>query len=832
MADNKDIKKHFHFRSSAKTEPYTSPSRGGDNQPLIPERNRHVHGTSLMQHLDQVRYDFQNEILSKDLENLTAPIGIQVEFESFPDLTLTLEGLADSRQGIELLNVVKRENKTLATIFVPEGKLDVIERKIIDYIEEKHDRRGRPRDNRKLIDTVQSFRTAVLDSLWTDSLELLPEEDEETFWWEIWMPVRGNREQVIHDFRNLAKLEKIRVSEQPLEFPESTVLIAYGSKKQFKANALLLNCVSELKRAKETADFFVSLVPEEEIDWINDLHRRLKQPPASDLSPFITIMDSGVNHSHPLLSPFITLNDQFSIKGEWVTADEDGHGTGMACLALWGDLSEPLAHNNAVPVGHYIESVKLLRHSGDNTDEHLGVITANAVSYPEIDHPGRTRVHCMAVTAKDSRDRGKPSAWSAEIDSLSSDYLGENETRRLFIISAGNTSGNLGEISKYPEFTIVQDVHDPGQAWNAITVGAYTEKNVIKEHDAGGLQPLAPFGGISPHSTTSIVWDSKTPVKPEVVFEGGNLAVDEISCVRMPSLDLLSAYYDQTTRLLTTFNATSASTALASKFAAEIYSEYPEFWPETVRGLIIHSANWTDEMINQFGDGTTPRRRVLNILKAVGYGVPNLQQALWSANNSLSMIVEDSLQPFDKVTGKSVTTRDMHLHDLPWPNDALAELGETEVEMSVTLSYFIEPNPSSKIVSGRYSYQSFGLRFDVKRAVESVDDFRKRINRQARDEEEGTSSTSADPDWLIGPSQRHRGSVHKDVWKGRAVDLAARGALAIYPAMGWWKTRTKLERFNKEARYSLIISIKVANENVDIYSEILNKIEVQQLITV
>lgn len=832
MAEKKGIKKHFHLRASAQSEPYTPPPITVKSQP-IPPQERKSHGASLMQNLSQVRDDFAAEVLSKDHTELSAPVGIQVEFESFPELAMNIDSLADARQKIELLNVIQRDDKTLATIFVPEGKLDVIEKKIISYIEEKKTKQGRPQDNSKLIDTVKAFRTAVLESLWTDSLELLPENDDQAFWWEVWMPVRGNREQVIHDFRLLAEHSEIKVSHQVLEFPESSVLVAFGSKKQFQSNSLLLNCVSELRKAKETADFFTSLMPEEENEWISDLKQRLEQPNPSDSAPFITIMDTGVNNAHPLLSPFITENDQFKIKSDWVTADEDGHGTGMAGLALWGDLSNPLASGSTVSVGHYIESVKLLRHSADNVDEHLGVLTANAVSYPEIVYPHRTRVHCMAVTAKDSRDRGKPSAWSAEIDSLAVDYLGENETRRLFFISAGNTDGDLMEKVNYPTLSVLQGIHDPGQAWNAITVGAYTEKYIITESDVGALQPLAPKGALSPHSTTSFLWDkTKSPFKPEVVFEGGNLAFDNFGSVQKASLDLLTTYHDQTSRLLTTFCATSSSTALASKFAAEIYCAYPSFWPETVRGLIIHSADWTQEMVKQFNQGTTERLRTLERIKAVGFGVPNLERALWSASNSLSMIIEDAIQPFDKLKGKDVKTRDMHLHDLPWPKEALAELGEVDVEMSVTLSYFIEPNPSSRIVSGKYSYQSYGLRFDVKRAVESVDEFRKRINRQARDEEEGTSTKTSDPNWIIGPKQRHRGSVHKDVWKGKAVDLASRGTLAVYPAMGWWKTRTRLERFNKEARYSLIVSIKVADENVDIYSEVSSKIKVEQLVTV
>ena len=58
--------------------------------------------------------------------------------------------------------------------------------------------------------------------------------------------------------------------------------------------------------------------------------------------------------------------------------------------------------------------------------------------------------------------------------------------------------------------------------------------------------------------------------------------------------------------------------------------------------------------------------------------------------------------------------------------------------MRVTLSYFIEPQ--SRRVGGvrsRYRYESHSLRFDVKRPLETTNQFRKRINRLARDEKRG-----------------------------------------------------------------------------------------------
>lgn len=167
----------------------------------------------------------------------------------------------------------------------------------------------------------------------------------------------------------------------------------------------------------------------------------------------------------------------------------------------------------------------------------------------------------------------------------------------------------------------------------------------------------------------------------------------------------------------------------------------------------------------------------------------------------------------------------MHLHELPWPRELLASLGEVEVKMTVTLSYYVEPNPSSRNVSTKYRYPSHQLRFDVKRPTESLDEFRARTTREAQRVEEGSTPTGTvgDPNWTLGEF-RHKGSIHKDIWQGTAADLAERGYLVVYPAMGWWRTRTKLDSTDKKARYSLIVSIESPSVDVDLYTEIQNSI--------
>ncbi len=497
----------------------------------------------------------------------------------------------------------------------------------------------------------------------------------------------------------------------------------------------------------------------------------------------------------------------------------------MAGLAVWGDLTEPLSISEQVRINHRIESVKLLRYPNDNEGKHLGIITADGISLPEIENHDRTRIFVMALSSTDGRDRGRPSAWSSTVDSLAVDYLGDNLSPRLIIICAGNTGQNLSSLTDYPTYNELQDIHDPGQSWNALTVGAYTEKTNITEDDASEYSPLAPYGGLSPYSTTSVSWEKSMPIKPEIVFEGGNVGIDGIGCAGIPSLKLLTVHHNITERHFTTFEATSAATVLASKFSAEIYAQYPALWPETVRALIVHSAQWTEAMKNQFTHGTTDRQKAQHLVRCVGFGVPSLQKALWSLNNSLSLIVEDELQPYEKKKGKPTSTRDMHLHDLPWPKESLQILGEVQVKMTVTLSYFIEPNPSSRNVSGKYSYPSHQLRFDVKRPTESTKEFQGRVSRIAQDTEDGTRKAPSDPNWLLGDF-RHKGSIHKDEWSGTATDLAERGQIAVYPAMGWWRTRTKLQQWDKKARYSLVVSIAVPEVDIDLYTEITNQIEI------
>lgn len=160
-------------------------------------------------------------------------------------------------------------------------------------------------------------------------------------------------------------------------------------------------------------------------------------------------------------------------------------------------------------------------------------------------------------------------------------------------------------------------------------------------------------------------------------------------------------------------NATSCATAKASWFCSQIYARYPNLSPETIRGLVVHSANWNNTMRNQFWDSNkTAKDNYKILLRTFGYGVPDLNTALYSARNSLTLIAEEVITPYYRVGSGKPKTKDMHIIELPWPQEVLLSLPpETILNLRVTLSYFIEPAPGQLAWKERYCYQSHALRF-------------------------------------------------------------------------------------------------------------------------
>lgn len=811
---------HIHLHDVGHSEPYTSRQR--PQTPPPPPRNRQAHAQTLLTALNQALVGASAQMAARPD---AADAGFCLQFQLPPGNEQFVEKLEDRKSHIELLSVkrgLEQNAPTIATVFVPQGATNYFLRKVTAYRDEVT-KAGRPR-HQNLVNRIDAVSLAVIRPFFTDEEDRLP-ADNQPIWWEVWLRV-GLRPQ----FQAAATALEIPVKlEEIIEFPEREVILAFSNLTTLGTLLTRTDAIAEIRLTKDTPALFLQMTNVEQAQWVEDLLARLV-PPAED-AVSVCLLDSGITHTHPLLIPGLQNADVHTYNPAWGTGDSAfwrGHGTAMGGVALFGDLQQALSNHAQMPLHHRLESVKILHPAGNQHDPKLyGAITAESVSRAEVTAPHRPRVICMAVTSDFDVRRGRPSSWSAAVDRL---CFGDETARRLLLISAGNIEQAKIPTANYLARVDLEPIVNPAQAWNALTIGAFTEKTTINDPTFEGWSALAPHGELAPMSRTSLNWEKQWPIKPELVCEGGNLATDGATVDSPDDLGILTTHYQPLLQQFNIIGDTSAATAIAANLAGRVLAGRPTLWPETLRGLLVHSAEWTPAMLAHWNQNAS-RQQKLNFLRRYGYGVPNFGRALFSSMNDATLIVEDTLQPFWKDAKGAVKTRHMHLHSLPWPRAELEALGETEVELRLTLSYFVEPNPGDRGWIRKHRYASHGLRFAVKRSLETLPNFRARINGAIEMEEQGLQADVGGDDWMLG-SIRNLGSIHSDYWRGNGAELARRDAIAVYPVGGWWKEKPNLARYDKQVRYALIVSIRATAGEIDIYTPIQAAVPIQVQIDV
>lgn len=759
--------------------------------------------------------------------------GVYLEIKGQAGFDLITKSLEHTSQHVRICNIKQEEdseNKKIVstTVFVPDNKRDFFIKKINKYRETESEE--------KVIGTIESINLALVEALWMSEKTKMPTTTPQ--WCEVWLMYEAKEtvSDVIDEFFEICNERNIEYKEQRIIFPERVVLGVRANKQQLSELQWLSSRIAEFRIMVTPTGFYESLSESDQRDFVQDLLGRLDVSSRSNTS--VCILDTGVNNGHDLLAPLLSDENMHTVDLEKGVNDIADHGTRMAGIASYFTLEDKLENSDPIVVNHFLESVKLFDRSDDNERELYGYVTENAVNLAEIQNPSTNRVICMAITGETNaiENDGRPSSWSGAIDSIIS---GANEIgsasieKKIMFVSTGNTS--VPEITQSEDFktaVINHTVEDPAQAWNAITVGAYTNKHQIPEEYNGTYQPVVEPGCFSPFTSSSLAFADKWPVKPEIVLEGGNLSYDESSnfYTEFPDLQLLTTGKDfQTGKSFDTISMTSSATAQAAWLGASIVHHYPDLWPETVRALIVHSADWTDAMMKATFENKVPKRSDFRkLMRICGYGVPSLSKAIWSASNRVNIIIEDEIQPFHKKGNSNPTSKEMHIHNIPWPDDVLLGLEDENVRMRVTLSYFIEPGPGEIGWKDKYRYPSCGLSFDVNNATEDHENFLKRINKAMRDDEDDNGEVKNDSNrWIIGSTNRNVGSIHSDIWEGTASELSQSNKIAVFPKTGWWKLRTNLKKYNSKIRYSLVVSIEAPEVETDLYSIIKNKIEAE-----
>jgi hypothetical protein len=826
-------------------------SRGGNGNPKVRPVEYRAHGLALKGQLDDAfsETDAARErirLSADELRALGSIITLEGEDATYP---LKIESLEKFTRG----SVKKPKAPQWLLLSVQPATGDMPERAVVwvadayrpqflkifeDYLTKKITRaaedkwetpEGNPA-NRALVANISRIRQTILDDLWQSEGE--PSKSG-THWWELWL---DTAQQNIEALRGFARALNLRLLERSLVLNDRVVVWINATWQQLEVLPFTSIPLAEIRRP-EFIDTIEDLLPDEQGEYVDDLADRVSPAPAE--APAVVHLDTGVARSHRLLAASLDPADLHTVIGT-SGFDTQGHGTAMAGLALYGPLDDLLTSSGEVRLHHRLESVRILPNPGEPATDprDYGTVTVDAVARTEATAQ-RRRVFCMPISTDPDRP-GIPTLWSSTVDALAvgTDIVRDGdqlqllttpdpESSRLIIVAAGNVDTYTNDHRTESDTSAVED---PAQAWNALTVSAHTDLvNTPSDPGLSGWTALAGEGELSPHSRTSLLFGKRMwPIKPDICFEGGNVLSDGATGFhdRHPLLSLRSTGIGND-QALTSANATSAATAQASRIAALTIAHYPEYWPETVRGLMVHAAEWTPAMRAEFDATGTKKEPKLDLLRRYGWGVPTEDAVLRSSRQSVTLVTQDTFVPFE---GTDYKMRRFRLHALPWPTEVLESIGAGDVTLKVTLSYFVEPSASRRGWRQRYSYASHLLRFDLKAPTDLTEaEFIARLNREAENDEDSSRasrSSGSDHRWLIGPNQRNLGSLHQDIWEGSGQDLAASGVVGVYPVGGWWKRNRRKDRLDLPIRYSLIVSLKTREQGIDLYTPIATDLQV------
>lgn len=347
--------------------------------------------------------------------------------------------------------------------------------------------------------------------------------------------------------------------------------------------------------------------------------------------PGILVVDSGIRN-HPLLQDSIA--DSIVLpknKGSTIDdIDDVGHGTQVAGIALYGDISRRIDASSFDPQ-LWLYSAKVMYDDGTgyatfDIDELLEHQFKDAVERTIRKHDN-CRVINVSLGNSDNRmyEKQRQFRLASLIDELSFQYKDI-----LFTVAAGNNDNDVFDTEEYPKYLLEESprvkIIDPATSAHALTVGSTFEFSPPGKIQ---LTSPAPFTRVGPGLNGMI--------KPDLVTNGGGFSSDLLT---------INPRWVHEGRLFTLDRGTSFSSPMVAHYLAVLKGAFPLESRNMIKALILSSATIPSQKpldLNKIAWGRkgSETQKVLNLY---GYGVPNLNDALHSSNNRVLLRHEGKIK--------------------------------------------------------------------------------------------------------------------------------------------------------------------------------------------
>src|SRR6266481_1870255 len=268
-----DVRLHPHLfdPTAARSSDFATPRPGRGTALSLQARDRAGHAEHLLAQLQQIEESARQRVTEQKAEGVDAGNGIYLQFDSGPGFDLKFESLEFSRSGIELCAVTKSNDRTQATVFVPDGKLSFFLKRIADYRDNDNapnERGVSTPKNKDMVESVSDVRLAALEALWTDDRRLFPDPAQDAMW-EVWLRKSGQIDH-LERLRAYAVGHNLTVSQESISFVDRSIVLVHGKGRDLARSADILGSIGELRLAKTTAGFFTRMTAVEQEEWVNN----------------------------------------------------------------------------------------------------------------------------------------------------------------------------------------------------------------------------------------------------------------------------------------------------------------------------------------------------------------------------------------------------------------------------------------------------------------------------------------------------------------------------------------------------------------------------------
>ena len=372
-------------------------------------------------------------------------------------------------------------------------------------------------------------------------------------------------------------------------------------------------------------------------------------PAPPDNAPGVAVLDTGLATGHPLLAPAV--GDSQSFLNGVPAADNHGHGTTVAGIALYDDVA------NRARQGAFVPALRLFsgRVLDDDNRGDPGLIenkVERAVRYFVSTYG--CRVFCLTYANPDRVYRGRHvSGLAVTLDSLS------RELDVVFVVPTGNyVAGPDNWREDYPTYLAGQDARllDPAPALNALTVGSLARHDRHERWpEDPGYRAIARAGQPSPFTRCGPSVNGA--IKPELVDYGGNWVAEtragEHVQRRVPGAGELSISHEFATgRPFAEVCGTSFAAPRVANAAARVFADFPDGSVDLCRALLVAHARTPEHCAALFASDKGTLRN------ATGYGRLDRSALYRSLDDRITLWASDA-----------IPDRHHHFLEIPIPED-------------------------------------------------------------------------------------------------------------------------------------------------------------------